>query len=140
MIEHEDDLDGDEDSVCDDVLVSTDSVHTTRSAVAVMEAAVSSATNHPNVVKTYDYKTSSAGVAGGRATLPGNVSCLSGACHTAPSLPDIIRWHGQGQAPCGGEVQRRSNLLAHTSNLVILSARPHHLFRRLVIHHMCPAS
>lgn len=72
VIEHEDDLDGDGDSLCDDVLVSTDSVHTTRSAVAVMEAAVSSATNHPNVVKTYDYKTSSAGVAGGRATLPGN--------------------------------------------------------------------
>ena len=87
VIEHEDDLDGDEDSLCDDVLVSTDSVHTTRSAVAVMEAAVSSATNHPNVVKTYDYKTSSAGVAGGRATLPGNVSILCGACHTAPSLP-----------------------------------------------------
>ena len=84
----------------DDVLVSTDSVHTTRSAVAVMEAAVSSATNHPNVVKTYDYKTSSAGVAGGRATLPGNVSCLCGARCTAPSLLKFAAGTARVQALC----------------------------------------
>ncbi len=51
--------------------------------VAVMEAAVSSALSHPNIVQTYDYQTSGAARSGSDTT--DNVSglaCVHDACHS----------------------------------------------------------
>ena len=83
VVEHDDGLLGEYDEL--DMLATDDTVRgqlsTTGSSLntaVIMEAALSSAVMHENVVETYDYQTHASAASGGQVTLHVTHSCLIG--------------------------------------------------------------